>query len=100
MARRYANANRRDANEPEVIRPIEDSRFGVLVQLHEGDGADWMWLVAGSVIFLEIKNPAYAWHYTDDEMNMMAVCEATDVEYRTLETAEDTLKLLKEVRNE
>jgi len=59
-----------------------------------GAGADRLYLHRGRVYLVEIKNPAQRWEYTPSELALQEKCQRQGVEYYTVETEEDLLRIL------
>ena len=81
---RPSRANRRDANEPALVKIWQDAGCAWYPQ-QPGQGCDGFLVVPGGhVLVVEIKNPATRWELTPDELRMRDECEKRNVAYNVI----------------
>lgn len=90
------HADRRDANEADLIRIARQCGAFVL-QMKPGQGFDALILFRGKVFIVEFKDgkkPPSARQLTDDEVTMQQMCHSRGVTYNIILCEADLLAML------
>lgn len=94
-------SDKRDANEPEIIAWLRERGCRV-IQMSRGAGYDLQVFSPGGVILppIEIKNPRYAWNYTEDEQGLLVWCHDNGLDYLTVTSVDDMATIYRTPRHQ
>jgi len=86
--------NDRDTNEKAIIRALRAA--GCIVrQMDRHAGFDLLVVSPFTGIHIvEIKNPAYKWHLTENEEDFQGLVESVDQTYWVIQTVDEALKMI------
>jgi hypothetical protein len=81
-------SDRRDANEPEIVKELERLGFYV-IKMARTCGFDLLAIGENDTYIIEVKNPDTYWKLTDAELELQSELEKRNAHYRIVESLED-----------
>lgn len=84
---------RRDKNEMQLIKYMRGIG-AIVIQANKSMGFDLLVLFRGKSFIVEVKNPSENWKLTDNEKNLMSLCNITNNDYWILENEKDCNEML------
>jgi hypothetical protein len=80
-------SDRRDANEPEIVKEFERLGFYVIRQPRTG-GFDLLLIGYGKAHIVEIKSPGSEKNFTSNEISTCRKCNDSEVKYNVISSVE------------
>ena len=76
-------ADKRDANEPEIVREFERLGYHV-IRMPRTAGFDLLVIGSGQTLIVEVKNPEYSCTLTEKEIEIQQTCNRYGVNYHVI----------------